>query len=78
MGSDLKSEMRIAFVTGSDIQCRRMNNTALLCLVAITSVVLSSCASNSGESATTTTTTATPSHQQGTGLPSQTMQSHGM
>jgi len=46
---------------------------AILC-----GIMLGSCASNQPSSTTTTTTTATTSHQQGTGLPSQTMQPHGM
>jgi len=54
-----------------------MKRLALLCSAAVAAVILSSRASNQPASSTTTTTTTT-THQQGTGLPSQTMERHGM
>jgi len=69
----VKPEFGIAFATGSDVQFLSMKKLSLVSMLAITSLILSSCASNEPASPTTTTT-----HQQGTGLPSQTMERHGM
>jgi hypothetical protein len=54
-----------------------MKRLTLLFSTAIAAVILNSCVSNQPASSTTTTTTTT-THQQGTGLPSQTMERHGM
>jgi predicted outer membrane protein len=54
-----------------------MKNLTFACLIAIVLLGLNSCASNKDET-TTTTTTTTQSHQQGTGLPSQSARPHGM
>ncbi|HST29609.1 MAG TPA: hypothetical protein VLK27_02075 [Chthoniobacterales bacterium] len=56
-----------------------MKNVMLVFVLTIVAMILASCASNKAEtSTTTTTTTSAPSHQQGTGLPSQQMPAHGM
>jgi len=60
-----------------NINFQIMKKLTLLFSTAIAAVILSSCASNQPSSSTTTTTTTT-THQQGTGLPSQTMERHGM
>jgi hypothetical protein len=61
----------------SNMNFQIMKKLTLLFSIAIAAVILSSCASNQPASSTTTTTTTT-THQQGTGLPSQTMERHGM
>ena len=70
-------QFRIAFVARPAIQFPFMKKLTLVFAVAIASIVLNSCASNKETTTTTTTTTMAP-HQQGTGLPSQQPQSHGM
>jgi hypothetical protein len=57
----------------SNMNFQIMKKLMLLFSTAIAAVILNSCASNQPASSTTTTT-----HQQGTGLPSQTMERHGM
>jgi len=60
----------------SNMNFQIMKKLTLFFPTAIAAVLLNSCASNQPASSTTTTITTT--HQQGTGLPSQTMERHGM
>jgi len=60
----------------SNVNFQIMKKLTLFFPTAIAAVLLNSCASNQPASSTTTTITTT--HQQGTGLPSQTMERHGM
>jgi len=62
----------------SNMNFQIMKKLTLFFPTAIAAVLLNSCASNQPASSTTTTTTTTTTHQQGTGLPSQTMERHGM
>jgi len=72
-----KSETsRLPLRVVSNMNFQIMKKLTLLFSTAIAAVLLSSCASNQPASSTTTTTTTT--HQQGTGLPSQTIERHGM